>query len=513
MKRADFVIAPIIFFASFALYIRTTAPGLLFGDSAEFQTIAYTMGIGHATGYPIYVLVAKIFTYLPIGEIAYRVNLLSAFFAAITVTFLYLIVRMLGPKPASGIFASLTVALTPLFWKHAAIAEVYALSSACLTFILFVILRWEKLENSLWLFLAGMFGGLSLGIHVMVSLAAPAILIYLAIAPWSAGESLGKRAKPALFGAFTGLAIFLLSFYFLDHRNSPAGIYNTVIFPSLSVWGMSPSDFNSPLEHLAFLFFSPQFRGLFFAIPFNEVIQRLEDFARNFSVLLVFSLVGILSLFIPLQKRPARSREGWFLMAALITFTTFAITYDVADFIVFYIPSILILVICAALGIQRLVDLARLFTKLPHIAITLTYAACYLAGALHLVVNIPQAWQNRIPPGLEGKFLFGFQYPDAYRLKAQRIVNEIEDNAIVFTNWDRLYGLYYVSHVLQGRIDQDFHETYPQKDKYLPAESMLAYIDANIDHRPIYFTKYPDSLDATYQVIPTVSGLFQIVRK
>jgi hypothetical protein len=513
MKRSDFINATIIFFVSFALYFRTTAPGLLFGDSAEFQTIAYTMGVGHATGYPVYILLAKVFTYLPIGEIAYRVNLLSAFFASIAVTFLYLVVRMLGPKPASAIFASLTMALSPLFWKYAAIAEVYALSSACLTFILFAMLKWKESRNSAWLFLAGMFGGLSLGMHFTVALAAPAILIYLVITPWSEGESLGKRAKPALFGAFIGLTIFLLFFYFLDHRNSPAGIYNTVIIPSLSVWGMSPSDFNSPTKRLAFLFFSPQFRGLFFAVPFNVVLQRLEDFAHNYSALLVFSLVGIPSLFIPLPQKPARSREGWFFIVALITFTTFAMTYDVADFIVFYIPSLIILVICTALGIQMLVDVASMFTKLQRITIPLVYAVCYLVGTFQLVANIPQAWQDRIPPGLEEKFLFGFKYPGGYRLNAQKIVNSIENNAIVFTNWDRVYGLYYVSHVLQGRIDLDFHETYPQKDVYLPAESMLAYIDANIDHRPVYFTKYPETFDDTYQVIPIASGLFQIVRK
>jgi 4-amino-4-deoxy-L-arabinose transferase-like glycosyltransferase len=514
MKRSDFIIAPIIFFAAFALYFRTTAPGLLFGDSAEFQTIAYTMGVGHATGYPVYILLAKIFTYLPIGEIAYRVNLLSAFFASMAVMFLYLVVRMLGPIPVSAVFASLVMALTPLFWKHAAIAEVYALSSACLTFILFAMFKWKESKKPAWLFLAGMFGGLSLGIHVTVALAVPAILIYLAITPWSADESFAKRAKPAIFGAITGLAIFLSLFYFLDHRNSPAGIYNTVIIPSLSVWGMSPSDFNSPIKRLAFLFFSPQFKGLFFAVPFNVVLQRLGDFFRTYSALLCFSLMGITSLFIPMPQRPARSREGWFLIAALAVFTTFAVTYNVADYIVFYIPSIVILSVCAALGIQLLVDLVCMFTKLPRITVTLVYVACYLTGAFHLVVNIPQAWQDRIPPGLEEKFLLGFKYPGAYRLNAQKIANSIESNAIVFTSWDKLYGLYYVSHVLQGRVGQDFHETYPQKDIYLPAASLLAYIDANIDHRPIYFTKYPETFDEIYRVIPTAtSGLFQIARK
>lgn len=61
------------------LYLPTLAPGLLYGDSAELQTLAQTLGLTHPTGYPVYVLIARLFVALvPLGSIAYRVNLLSA---------------------------------------------------------------------------------------------------------------------------------------------------------------------------------------------------------------------------------------------------------------------------------------------------------------------------------------------------------------------------------------------------------------------------------------------------
>ena len=137
------------------LYIRTLAPSLLYGDSAEFQTIAYTLGIGHPTGYPIYVLLAKLFTFLPVGDIAYRVNLFSAFSAALTVALVYLITRKLGAMHISAVYGSLALILTPLFWKHASIAEIYAPSAACLAFVLFFVLQWKETNNPRWLFLAG----------------------------------------------------------------------------------------------------------------------------------------------------------------------------------------------------------------------------------------------------------------------------------------------------------------------------------------------------------------------
>ncbi len=125
MKRADAATSLVLFIASFGLYLRTLAPSLLSGDFAEFQTIGYTLGIGHPTGYPVYILLAKLFTLLPIGDIAYRVNLLSAFCAALTVVFVYLILRKLGAWKLPSAFGAISLALTPLFWGFSSMAEVY----------------------------------------------------------------------------------------------------------------------------------------------------------------------------------------------------------------------------------------------------------------------------------------------------------------------------------------------------------------------------------------------------
>src|SRR5262245_37911583 len=106
MKRFDSAFASLLFIASLVLYVRTLAPSLLFDDSAEFQTIAYTLGIGHPTGYPIYVLLAKLFTFLPVGDIAYRVNLFSAFCAALTVGVVFLMIRKLGATYAAAVYGA-----------------------------------------------------------------------------------------------------------------------------------------------------------------------------------------------------------------------------------------------------------------------------------------------------------------------------------------------------------------------------------------------------------------------
>lgn len=508
MKRFDSALAFLFFVASFVLYLRTLAPSLMYGDSAEFQTIAYTLGIGHPTGYPIYVLLAKFFTFLPVGDIAYRVNLFSAFSAALTVALVYLITRKLDAIYAAAIYGSMVLALMPLFWKHASIAEIYAPSAACLVLVLFFVLQWKETNNPPWLFLAGFFGGLSLGIHTSVALSGIAILLYLLL-------STRQRVDwiQASLGAFAGIIIFLSSFFLLDFINASAGYFNTAIRPSLSVWNMTPTDFDSPFERLAFLYFPPQFKGQFFSVSPNEVKIRLRDFAADVSWNLLLTFIGFVSLFIPRKDSPSRWRESILLIVALITFLSFAITYNVFDFSVYYIPALLVLAIFVGLGVSAIIEVVALIPNLPHfVPVALSVVIVFL-GFYPSMGNIASYWKERIPPGLEDWEGYFYSYPDARRLEAEGIVKGIEDNAIVFTDWDRAYDFYYVAHVLQGRTEMDFHETFPQEGVTQFADSAIHYIEANIAARPIYFSERPSQLASKYKITRAGSNLFRIEKK
>jgi hypothetical protein len=508
MKRLDSALALSLFIASFVLYVRTLAPSLLYGDSAEFQTIAYTFGIGHPTGYSIYVLLAKLFTFLPVGDIAYRVNLFSAFSAALTVTLVYLIARKLGAINSAAIYGSLALALMPLFWKHASIAEIYAPSAACLALVLLLVLEWKETNNPRLLFLVGLFGGLSLGIHTSVALSGIAVLLFLLLSTHQQVDWI-----QASFGVFAGSVIFLSSFLFLDFINSPAGYYNTVVRPSLSVWNITSSDFDSPFERLAFLYIPPQFKGQFFSVSPNEVKTRLRDFAADVSWNLLLAFIGFISLLVPRKDSPYRWREAILLIVALITFLTFAITYNVFDFHVYYIPAILVLAIFVGLGVSAVIEVVSLIPKLPHfVPVALSIVMLFL-GFYTSMGDVTSYWMERIPPGLEDWEGYFYEYPDARRLEAENIVNSIEDNAIIFTDWDQAYGFYYVAHVLQERTEMDFHETYPQEGVAQFADSAIHYIEANIESRPIYFSERPSQLASKYKITRAGSNLFRIEKK
>src|SRR5215203_5798450 len=88
----------------FILYLETLAPTVLYYarpamfDSAMLQTEAAVLGIGHPTGYPTYMMLTHLFTYLPIGEVAYRTNLASMVYGVGAVVMVYLI----GLRLSSG---------------------------------------------------------------------------------------------------------------------------------------------------------------------------------------------------------------------------------------------------------------------------------------------------------------------------------------------------------------------------------------------------------------------------
>ena len=88
--------------AAFILYLSTLAPTVLsrvaedgLYDAGLFQIRAYVLSISHPTGYPSYLLLAKLFTYLPVGDVAYRVNLASAVFGAVAVFLVFVVARQI----------------------------------------------------------------------------------------------------------------------------------------------------------------------------------------------------------------------------------------------------------------------------------------------------------------------------------------------------------------------------------------------------------------------------------
>ena len=148
--RLGFVLAALV---PFLFYLRTAAPTVYGLDSAELTTGAYTLGIVHAPGAPLYLLVGHAFTWLPIGDVGFRLNLLSVCTSALTAAFLFEIVRRLTEDTAIALGTAWFVALTYYVWLGGVAAELYGPQGCILAALVLLALEWRR-QRRPWLLVA-----------------------------------------------------------------------------------------------------------------------------------------------------------------------------------------------------------------------------------------------------------------------------------------------------------------------------------------------------------------------
>jgi hypothetical protein len=506
LARTDILIALLAGIAALALYVRTLAPSLLWGDSAEFQTLSYTLGMTHPSGYMTQIMFGKLFTYIPVGNIAYRVNLMSAFFGALAVAATYLNVRLLGGWSIPALSAAILLTLTEGFWWRALLAESYAPAAGMLATIWLLVLLWRTTRKWAFLFLAGLAGGLSLGIHSTVVLTSPSVLAFMALT--------ARRREDwfaAAGGALLGAALTFGFFLYLDHNNPPSSIYNTVYRTNLSAFGLQPEEFDTPLKRFFAIFPANHFWSYYFSASATEILRRLGEYVSFFpwwAMLLI--LFGAVTL---LREKLA---EGLYPLIAFLLIWGFAVTVSFSVYREFYVPVAVIASVWFGIGASKLMSLLyRLPTRSP----ALTRTVQYIFMLLLVVLPLGHARRDLVPAIISGYPLFVRRdhiYPIFARDKAindaRKVTNRVEENAIVFADWDKLYSYVYTAHIEDGRTDISFHEAWSTEEEKL-ADSAIAYIDQNLDTRPIYFTIKMPGLTDLYRVEEISDTLYRVYRK
>ena len=131
--------------ATFAVYAAGACRTIYVGDSGELVTAAAILGIPHPSGYPLYVLLGKLWiTLLPVTSAAHSMSLFSAAFAGLACGLLYLSVRRQGLPAAAALFAALTLAFSPSFWSQANVQRVYSLNAFFVVAVLACALEWHR---------------------------------------------------------------------------------------------------------------------------------------------------------------------------------------------------------------------------------------------------------------------------------------------------------------------------------------------------------------------------------
>ena len=359
--RVDVVVAFFLSLVSFGLYVKTIAPTLLMADPAEFQLACYTLGIAHPTGYPLYLILGWLWSHLlPLGDAAYRVNLLSAAFAALAAGLLYVLVLKVlrgtvqGPSPALlravAAVSTVTLALSHTFWSQALRAEVYALNSLFVLLTLFLLLRWSESRTPRALQLAALIYGLSLTHHATMILFLPAYVFFV----WLTDRSVFRNARRVF--ALLVLAVVPLLLYLYIPWRAPATPY---LYVELAP-GRTLELYENTLRGFLGFVMGEMFTGeLGYQASLLERLFMASDLLiRQFGIAgVALGVLGLAKLIVGWKS--TFSRRALALLAisygALVGFTLF---YHVGDIQVFYTPTYIIFTVWIALGMAWLVQAA-----------------------------------------------------------------------------------------------------------------------------------------------------------
>ncbi|MGD9707006.1 MAG: DUF2723 domain-containing protein [Candidatus Delongbacteria bacterium] len=239
-RKFKIITGSLVFIISSIVYLMTVAPTTLFWDCGEFITTSYILGIPHPPGAPFYLMLGRLFSMIPFGDIGLRVNLISVFSSSFTVLFLYLIsVRLIKNWRGrsedfydhiivhfSSAVGALTFAFTYTFWFNAVEAEVYALSMFFTSIILWLTLVWtekhEHPDSSKYLLLIMLLVGLGTGVHLLNILTLPVSVFIM----WN----YNKRTA-IIAGSGVIISIMVLFAFPLEWK-----IYSMFIFLALTVY-------------------------------------------------------------------------------------------------------------------------------------------------------------------------------------------------------------------------------------------------------------------------------------
>lgn len=439
------------------LYALTLAPTVYNLDSAELTTAVATDGIVRATGYPLYLLLGKVWSWLPLGDMGYRLNLFSAVCGATTIFLLDRILRRLQVGPWARLGALGLLATAPYFWLLSLIAEVYTLHTALMAATILLLLRWAEAPGARRLAWPILLATLSLGNHAATVLLLPAYAFFVLSS--HPGEIRKGRVWLAGLGALlAGATIFLV----LPWRYSAAPAFNYAGHYD-ATGTFIPVDLTT-LEGIWWLVSGKSFAGQMFGYRLPELWPEVVAFGRELWA--AFFAVGIAPGLLGAARLLRRDRRlGALLLLAFLANAVFYVNYRVVDKATMFLPAYVVWAIWLGVGYQTLV--AWLDESGSHaLARKLVYGVA--SGAVLLAL----AWNwSRVD----------LSHDWSTRRQSEAILQEVEENALIFGWWETAPGLQYLQLVEGQRPDVTIVNRF-----LIDGADMNQLIRTELGRRPIY---------------------------
>ncbi len=175
----------------FVLYLLTLSPSTAMWDTSEYMAAAYTMGLPHPPGNPMFVILGRFFSLLPIaGSVAVRINILAALSSAVSAGAWFLVAERVAHRAGlpkwgrivAGGLAALIGATAFTVWNQSVVNEkVYTVALAGIAIIAWLALRWSDAPDTpradRFLLLIAFLLGLGYSNHMAGMLPAPAVAL------------------------------------------------------------------------------------------------------------------------------------------------------------------------------------------------------------------------------------------------------------------------------------------------------------------------------------------------
>lgn len=367
-----------------AVYLSTLAPSITWrnggADSGELAAAVATLGIAHPPGYPAYTLLGWAWANLPLGgDVAYRLNLLSAVGAALASGLSVMIVITLTARfpdwarAAGGVTGGLLLGLAPLTWSQATITEVYAPGLALLSLFTWLVLSRKSEPMPLTWGLIGFTAGFSLGVLPQLALAFPGGLAVLLLGSLPTYKQKQALLRPGLFSLLVGFGVGLGVFSYLPLR--------ALTHP--------PANWGAPDTWARFwaLVTAAQYHHLASWPTTVEwgprLFQNINQSAQQLSLIgLVLALAGIRALWLT-------HRSGLIYLLGLTSLTwLFSASYPVEGSVVYLLPALLGLALCAGTGGAWLI--AALYRRVGRAGAGLLAIALLLAIGWRTAILYPR---------------------------------------------------------------------------------------------------------------------------
>ncbi len=515
VRRQDRRTAIILFALCLGLYSRTLAPGLLFGDSGEFQMAAWRFGLAHPTGYPLYLLLGGMWQHLAalLGvDPAASLNWFSALLAAGAVAVFYLAVLAWMPKRVTARVAAFVVALliavNPTLWSQAVVAEVYALHALFIALFLLLTAPNPPISNPpisnppinyppRHLLILSSLLGLSLTHHRTTLFLLPGLFLWLF---WR-DRSWWQRGKTwiALVG---GLALPQLLYVYIPLRS-----------------GFDASPWLYPrLGGEILTLYTPTFQGFVdfitgsvFAVSFfspAQALARMPEAANLWLLHFTWSGIALVLLGLVVLIRGRRWPLLLLTLPAALLLQIFNLFYGIGDIYVYYIPLYLVAALWAGCGVDWLIGVSgrrpttddprnsQLAKPIPQLA--LWFVLFLILPASLFVTHFPAMDQSA---------------NNAARAMWQTILDsQPPDNAILISN-DRneIVPLYYLQAV-EGKAPEltGLFPLLTPEERFTDVAAVTTTALAAGD-RPVYLIKPMAGLESKFDVEAATPPLVRVV--